>query len=76
MVSRYNGVQVSDKDVTLSTWHLSMQQFGRTWELIWQAKNMAPVKCACLPCLPTCGTCILPLTLPICKPFLNESADF
>ena len=37
-------MQVQADDPSLSRWLLATEQFGRTWEFSWLAKNLAPVK--------------------------------
>ena len=37
-------VTILEDDPKLSRWVLSTEQFGRTWELSWLARNLAPVR--------------------------------
>ena len=37
-------VQVQAEDPSLSRWLLSAEQFGRSWEFSWLAKNLTPIR--------------------------------
>ena len=39
-------LQVDETDQAMSTWCLRASQFGRDWELVWFARNMAPIRYA------------------------------
>ena len=45
-------VQVDGDDAAVTSWKLTRDAFGTTWELQWLARSLAPLKCG--PCLRTC----------------------